>query len=110
MIIPTKDQYRLLGSKYLVKLSHCINLLTVNFFFNKQKLPEDLPALPQVKYHTLDHSHDMPIQKIAVNIISASKVPPVNTVAQSEPFSKLVILMALVTVKIQKMFPDGKLI
>ena len=52
----------------------------------------------------------MPIQKIAANTTSAWKVLPANMVAQLAQSSKLATVMELATVKIQKMFPDGKLI
>lgn len=54
------------------------------------------------------HSHDMRIQKIAVNITFALKELPANMVAQLEPFSRSEKEMVRVTAKTQKMFPDGK--
>lgn len=66
-------------------------------------------AQHQVKFQMPVHSRVMLTQKIAVNTTFAWKVLPVNTVAQSEQYSKLVTAMALATVKTQKMFPDGKL-
>lgn len=53
-------------------------------------------------------SHDMLIQKIAVNTTFALKELPANMVAQSEQFSRSEKEMVPVTVKTQKMFPDGK--
>jgi hypothetical protein len=68
----------------------------------------DSNAQLQVKSQMPDHSHDMLIQKTAENITSVSKESPVNTVVQLEQYSKLETQMVQETVKIQKMFPDGK--
>lgn len=69
----------------------------------------DSLAQHQVKFQMPVHSRVMLTQKIAVNTTFAWKVLPVNMVAQSEQYLKLVTAMALATAKIQKMFPDGKL-
>lgn len=117
--ISTKHFWSLSRVKYTLYHRHRIYFtftnLAVSYFSEiisspKQKLPEDLHAPPQVKFQMLDLSHDMPIQKIAVNTTFVSKVQPVNMVAPLEPSSKLVTQMVQATVKTQKMFPDGKLI
>lgn len=89
---------------------HSIVFVSINGFLfgNLQKLPTDLLAQLQVKCQLPVHSHAMLTQKIAVNTTSVWKVLPVNMVAQSEQYSKLVTVMVLATAKTQKMFPDGK--
>lgn len=66
------------------------------------------PALLPVNWLMPVPSPDMLTPKIAVNTTSAWKVLPVNMVAPLVQYSKLAIVMAAVTVKIPKMFPDGK--
>lgn len=69
----------------------------------------DLPAQLLVKSQTQDRSQDTLIQRTAENTTFVSKVLHVNTDVPSEQFSRSEILMDQETVKIQKMFLDGKL-
>jgi hypothetical protein len=55
-----------------------------------------------------DHSQDTLTQKIAESTTFASKALLVNMDAQSEQSSRLETQTVQETVKIQKMFPDGK--
>lgn len=88
--------------------NHCLFVPFVFIVVSAQRLPTVSVAQLQEKLQMPVHSRVMLIQKIAVNTTFAWKVLPVNTVARSAQYSKLATVMAPVTAKIQKMFPDGK--
>lgn len=68
---------------------------------------DSLVPLP-VNWPMLVHSPDTLIPKIAANTTFAWRVLLVNMVAPLVLYSKLETVMDLATVKIPKMFPDGK--